>query len=295
MVSFLLLWAVEHFADTARYIDKADDAKYYEDKALAMRDLCRDVLWDGDWFLRGITGENRPIGTHKAEEGKVHLESNTWAVICGAATQEQGESCMDAVDEYLATPYGLMLNAPSFHKPDDSIGFLTRVYAGVKENGAIFSHANPWAWVAEAKLGRGDRAMKHYLSLLPTKQNDLMEVRQAEPYSYCQFIMGRDHTAFGRARHPFMTGSAGWSYYAATRYLLGIRPQFTHLEIDPCIPADWDGFTASRKWRGATYQITIENPSHVQKGISLIEVDGTVCENIPCFGEGTHTVRVVMG
>lgn len=295
MVAFLLLWATEHFLDAARYLGRTEDVERYSALAQSMRDTCQRELWDGGWFLRGITADGRPIGSKEAVEGKVHLESNTWAVISGAATREQGLSCMDAVDQWLYTPYGLMLNAPSFTKPDDAVGFVARVYPGVKENGAVFSHPNPWAWVAECRLGRGARAMKFYDALLPENQNNLMEVRQAEPYSYCQFIMGRDHTAHGRARHPFMTGSAGWAYYAATRYMLGIRPGFDSLEIDPCIPPEWDGFTARRAWRGAVYQITVENPKHVEKGVALVEVDGAVAEKIPAFAAGEHQVRVVMG
>ncbi len=295
MVSFLLLWAVDHFEDLARHLGHQEDADLYRCQAEAMKVTCQKALWDGSWFLRGITSANRPIGSHTATEGKVHMESNTWAVICGAATKSQGISCMDAVDEYLYTPYGLMLNAPSFVTPDDTIGFVTRVYPGVKENGAIFSHPNPWAWVAESMLGRGDRAMKFYNALLPELQNDKIEIRQAEPYSYCQFIMGRDHTAFGRARHPFMTGSAGWSYYAATRYLLGIRPGFDQLTVDPCIPAQWDGFSVTRKWRGATYHIKVSNPSHVQKGVASLTVDGAASSQIPCFLSGEHNVVVTMG
>ncbi len=295
MVAFLLLWAVDHFVDVARALDRTADAEDYTTRFQAMKQVCQRELWDGQWFLRGITGQGKPIGSHTAAEGKVHLESNTWAVICGAATQAQGESCMDAVYDYLFTPYGLMLNAPSFTQRDDSIGFITRVYGGIKENGAVFSHSNPWAWVAEAMLGRGDRAMELYLSLLPEKQNDLMEIRQAEPYSYCQFIMGRDHSAHGRARHPFMTGSAGWSYYAATRYLLGVRPGFDTLTVDPCIPKAWDGFSMTRKWRGATYHITVSNPEHVCKGVASITVDGQPAQSIPPFSQGEHHVLVRLG
>ncbi|MBR2287702.1 MAG: N,N'-diacetylchitobiose phosphorylase, partial [Clostridia bacterium] len=190
---------------------------------------------------------------------------------------------------------GLLLNAPSFTKRDDGIGFITRVYPGIKENGAIFSHPNPWAWVAECRLGRGERAMKFYDALLPENQNDLMEVRQAEPYTYCQFIMGKDHTAFGRARHPFMTGSSGWAYYAATRYMLGVRPEFDSLTVDPCIPAQWDGFELTRVWRGATYRIHVTNPDHVEKGVRTLCVDGEKADHIPAFTGGEHDIQVVMG
>lgn len=295
MVAFLLIWATEHFLDAARCLGKKEDAAHYEALCSNMTDVCQRVLWDGKWFLRGITADGRPIGSRTAKEGKVHLESNTWAVVSGAATREQALSCMDAVDEWLYTPYGLMLNAPSFTTPDDAIGFVARVYPGIKENGAVFSHPNPWAWVAECNLGRGDRAMKFYDALLPENQNDIMEIRQAEPYTYCQFIMGADHTAHGRARHPFMTGSAGWAYYAATRYMLGVRPEFDRLTVDPCIPAAWDGFDVTRKWRGATYRIQVKNPNHVQKGVVSITVDGTQMNMIPVFEAGQHDVVVVMG
>ena len=295
MVAFLLVWATNHFLDAARALGRAEDTEKYAKLKEAMEETCRKELWDGEWFLRGFTADGRAIGSREAREGKVHMESNTWAVVSGTATREQGLSCMDAVDEWLYTPWGLMLNAPSFVTLDDSIGFVTRVYPGVKENGAIFSHPNPWAWVAECMLGRGSRAMKFYDALLPENQNDKMEIRQAEPYSYCQFIMGRDHTAFGRARHPFMTGSSGWAYYAATRYMLGIRPGFDTLTVDPCIPAEWDGFEAVRKWRGAEYRISVRNPEHAEKGVRKLCVDGAEAAEIPAFGSGIHSVEVLMG
>ncbi len=295
MVAFLLLWATRHFLDAAGFLNRQEDLKQYREKLETMTQVCQRTLWDGQWWLRGFTADGRAIGSHTAREGKVHLESNTWAVISGASTPQQGLSCMDAVDEYLYTPFGLMLNAPSFTVPDDGIGFVSRVYPGVKENGAIFSHPNPWAWVAECILGRGSRAMKFYDALLPENQNDQLQIRQAEPYTYCQFVMGKDHTAFGRARHPFMTGSSGWAYYAASRYMLGIRPEFDRLTVDPCIPADWDGFDAVRLWRGAEYRISVRNPEHVEKGVRSIRVDGAVTDRIPVFTEGTHSAEIEMG
>ena len=296
MVSFLHLWALENFRALAEHLGRGEDAARYGALAEQVRKRCREVLWDGKWFLRGITADNRKIGTETDKEGKVHMESNTWAVISGAATQEQGVRAMDSVDEYLFTDYGLMLNAPCYTKPDDGIGFVTRVYPGLKENGAIFSHPNPWAWVAEAKLGRGSRAMKFYNALCPALQNDRIEIRQAEPYSYCQFVVGRDHSAFGRARHPFMTGSAGWSYFAATQYLLGIRPDFDGIVVDPCIPREWKEFTVVRRWRGSTYLIHVSNPDGVEKGVRSITADGVRVERLPILPAGSECrAEVVLG
>lgn len=280
MVSFLHYWAITNFLEISRFANKTDSIAKYEAMAAKVKKACEDNLWDGKWYIRGITKTGKKIGTQQDVEGKVHMESNTWAVFSEAAQGANAVAAMDSVDEYLYTPYGLMLNAPSYTKSDDDIGFVTRVYPGVKENGAIFSHPNPWAWCAEAKLGRGDRAMKFYNALLPYNQNDMIEVREAEPYAYCQFVMGKEHTAFGRARHPFMTGTGGWAYFAATHWILGVRPDFDALVIDPCIPSTWDGFTVVRKWRGATYNITVKNPNGAQKGVSQIVLNGNPVERI---------------
>ena len=226
----------------------------------------------------------------------MHLESNAWAVLSGASDYEKGIKAMDSVHDYLATPYGIMLNAPSYTVPDDDIGFVTRVYPGLKENGSIFSHPNPWAWAAECVLGRGDRAMEYYNSLCPYLQNDMIEIRESEPYSYCQFVVGKDHTAFGRARHPFMTGSGGWSYFSATRYMLGIRPDFETLNINPCIPSDWKEFSVTRKWRGATYNIKVLNPDSVMKGVKTIKLNGEEVDAINVQRKGSiNEVKVVLG
>jgi len=149
----------------------------------------------------------------------------------------------------------------------------------------------------QALLGRGSRAMKFYRALCPAAQNDKIEVRQSEPYSYCQFIMGPDHSAFGRARHPFMTGSGGWSYFAATRYILGVRPQFGGLLIDPCVPSDWKQFRVTRVWRGAEYRISVQNPDGVEKGVASVTCNAQAVDGlIPVQPAGSvNEVTVVMG
>ena len=237
------------------------------------------------------------IGTQASEEGKIFLESNTWAMLSDAASPERGRGAMDAVDRHLYSAYGIHLLWPAFSQPNDDIGFVTRVYKGIKENAAIFSHPNPWAVIAECKLGRGSRAMKFYDALLPYAQNDGIEMRQAEPYSYCQFIMGRDHTAFGRARHPWLTGSGGWNYTAATRWMLGVRLSFEGMIIDPCIPGDWTGIRGDPAWRGATFRITVNNPNGVEKGVGSIRLNGVHIEGPipPQPSGGLNQVLVTMG
>ncbi len=296
MVSFLHYWALGNFLECAAYLGKTGDVDKYSRMRDKVKNVCDSELWDKEWYIRGITKNGKKIGTSEDQEGKLHLESNAWAVLSGAAPQEKGELAMNALDRYLYTPYGIMLNGPSYTVPDDDIGFITRVYPGLKENGAIFSHPNPWAWAAECKLGRGDRAMKFYNALCPYNQNDLIEIREAEPYSYCQFVVGKEHTAHGRARHPFMTGTAGWAYFSATHYILGIRPLFDSLIIDPCIPTDWKEFRVDREWRGSNYHITVQNPEGVMKGVKKLLLNNREVNEIKVQPEGSEVnVTVIMG
>ncbi len=297
LVSFLHHWALRAFVEAAKFLGRHDDATKYCLLADKVRQACETELWDGEWYARGITAKGVRIGSRDNDEGKIFLESNTWAVVSDTASPERARSTMDAVDRHLYSQYGIHLLWPAFSRPDDDIGFVTRVYKGIKENAAIFSHPNPWAVIAECKLGRGSRAMKFYDALLPYNQNDRIEVRQAEPYSYCQFVMGRDHTAFGRARHPWLTGSGGWSYTAATRWILGVRLAFDGLIVDPCIPAGWKEFEVTRQWRGATFRIVVTNPDGVEKGVRSVLLNGAAVNGpIPPQPAGSvNTVAVTMG
>lgn len=297
MVSFMHHWALINFIEAAEFLKLTDDVNKYTLLANRVKADCERQLWDGEWYLRGFTKKGIKIGTHEHKEGKIFLNAQSWAVYSGVAGKERAVKCMDAVDKNLYSNYGLHLVAPSYSVPNDDIGYITRVYKGVKENGSIFSHPNPWAIIAECELGRGNRAMKFYNSLLPYNQNDIIEIREAEPYSYCQFIMGRDHTAFGRARHPWLTGSAGWNYTAVTRYILGIRLNFNGLIIDPCIPHDWKEFSVTRIWRGATYNILVNNPSGVEKGIKSILLNGNIHQGTipPQIIGSVNDIVVTMG
>jgi len=297
MVSFMHYWAITVFIDAARRLGRNNDVEKYTAMAKKVKKACEEVLWDGEWYIRGFTKKGVKIGSRDADEGKLFLNAQTWAVYSGVASPKRSKQCMDAVDQYLYSKYGLHLLWPAYSKPDDDIGYVTRVYKGIKENAAIFSHPNPWAVIAECKLGRGSRAMKFYDAILPYNQNDMIEIREAEPYSYCQFIIGKDHAAFGRARHPWLTGTASWFYTAATKYILGIQPAYDGLLINPCIPADWDTFEVTRKWRGAVYNIKVINPVGVEKGVKSIQLNGRSVSNpIPIQESGSiNAVVVIMG
>lgn len=275
LVTFLHAWAIRAYLELAEELHLDEDVEKYQRELARIERVSNELLWDGDWWVRGFTKDGVKIGSNEAPEGKIFLEHQAWPVIAGITTSERGRKSMDSVRELLGSEYGSHLNWPAFTKVDDSVGFLTRVYPGIKENAAIFSHPNAWPIIAEALLGRGDEAVAFYESISPYNQNDNIEVRKAEPYAYVQFIYGRDHDWFGLAQNPWLTGTAGWMYTAVTKYILGIRPGMTGLTIDPSIPRKWDGFEARRQWRDAVYNIEVRNPDHVSHGVASVLVDGT--------------------
>jgi len=275
LVTFLHVWAARELKGLLADLDRSPDLRDRLDEMIAtVTAAANRELWDGAWYIRGYTRDGVKIGSSQSDQGRIFLEHMPWAIIAGVADDERGRASMDAVHQYLASPYGVHLCWPSYTTVDDTIGYVTRVYPGVKENGAIFSHPNAWPIIAETMLGRGGLAVELYDAMAPCLYNDRAELRGAEPYVYAQFSYGRDHEFYGRAQNPWLTGTAGWMYTAATKYILGIRPSLAGLVVDPCLPPEWDGFRVTRQWRGATYNIEVTNPDHVSCGVAAVTVDG---------------------
>ncbi|HEY3438104.1 MAG TPA: glycosyl hydrolase family 65 protein [Actinotalea sp.] len=234
-----------------------------------------DAAWDGEWFIRGVSATGAALGSAYADEGQIYLEPNVWAVIARATSAERAVTAMDSVHARLASEHGVALCDPPHTKPMEGIGLSLLVFPpGHKENGGIFCHANSWAIVAEAMLGRGDRAYEYYRSYLPARYNDHAEVHQAEPYVYSQFAHGPTSPRFGQARNPWLTGAASWTYIGVTQHILGVRPALAGLEVDPCLPTAWDGFELRRLFRGSWVTVRVTNPDHVSRGVVALEVDG---------------------
>ncbi len=299
LVTFLHAWAIRAFLEVAEPLGRADDVATFAAELDRIAAVADEQLWDGAWWIRGFTRDGVKIGSDENEEGRIFLEHQPWPVIAGITTPERGVESMDSVRELLGSEYGTHLNWPAFTKVDDSVGFVTRVYPGIKENAAIFSHPNAWPIMAEAILGRGDQAVAFYDSMLPYNRNDEIDIRQAEPYVYAQFIYGRDHEWFGRAQNPWLTGTAGWMYTAITKWVLGVRLALDGMIVDPCIPHDWDGFEVRRQWRDAVYLIEVTNPEHVSKGVAALVVDGVALDPsapIPAQPAGSEVrVQVTLG
>ncbi|MCP4539495.1 MAG: glycosyl transferase, partial [Chloroflexi bacterium] len=281
----------QHLGDSeiaARY------AAYYE----AMKKTVNQQAWDGAWYVRYFDADGSPIGLRANTEGQIYTNGQSWPVISGFAPPDRAQAALDSVYERLNTSKGIKLSAPGYDGFDSAKGGVTTYPPGAKENGGIFLHSNPWVIIAETIVGNGDRAFEYYDQINPAARNDAIDEFECEPYVYPQNILGDEHPQFGLARNSWLSGTASWAYQAGTQYILGIRPTYDGLEIDPCIPSRWDGFKATREFRGAVYQIEVQNPDHVCKGVRSVRVDGREIEGnvMPVFGDGkTHRVDVVMG
>jgi cellobiose phosphorylase len=230
--------------------------------------------WDGKWYVRAYKKTGEKIGSHENKQGSIYLNTQSWGVISGHADKHRARQAMTSVNEKLATDYGLMLCAPPYENiPFAEIRSVT-FNKGVKENAGVFNHTQGWAVMAETMLGHGNRAFKYFRSSMPASFNDKAEMRGIEPYVYSQHTHSIYSPRHGASRVPWLTGAATWAYYAATQYILGIRPDYKGLLIDPCIPADWKEFTATRRFRNKTLNIRVVNRAGVQKGVKKITLNG---------------------
>ncbi len=196
--------------------------------------------------------------------------------------------------ERLATPHGIVLLQPAYTRYRLELGEITSYPPGYKENAAIFCHTNPWVMIAEALTGDGDAALDYYLRINPSAREELAELHRCEPYVYAQMIAGPDSPVHGEAKNSWLTGTAAWNLVAITQWILGIRPEHDGLRVDPCLPAGWEGFTAERRFRGATYRIEVRKPAGVRGRVSSLVVDGEAVDgNVVPLAPIGATVEVV--
>jgi len=254
--------------------------------------------WDGEWFLRAFDANGKKIGSRENEEGKIFIETQGFSAMAGIGIASgKTASALDAVETWLGCKYGIALHYPAFTRYYIEYGEISTYPPGYKENGGIFTHNNPWVIIGETVLGRGDRAFDYYTRIAPAWQ-DHVALRKVEPYVYAQMVAGPESQRPGEAKNSWLTGSSAWNYHAITEHILGIKPDYDGLRIQPCIPRDWPGYTITRKYRGATYHIRISNPDSVSHGVKSITVDGVAIGNqkISPMSPGTECrVEVVMG
>lgn len=300
MVAALFTYAGPEYVAMCK--KKGDEAGAAKAQA-AIDQMKKNIMeygWDGEWFLRAYDDFGKKMGSHECEEGKIFIEPQGFAVMGGCGKETGADlKALESVDKYLNSTHGLVLNQPAFTKYYIEYGEISTYPGGYKENAGIFCHNNAWIICAEAFVGHGDKAFEYYSKIAPAyREEKYSDLHRTEPYVYAQMIAGKDAKRHGEAKNSWLTGTAAWNFVAVSQYILGVIPDWDGLKIDPSIPHEWDGFTISRQFRGATYDVFVKNPNHVCKGVVSVTVDGKAIEGnvLPVFSDGkSHAVEVVMG
>ncbi len=292
------------FAAIAEKYGAATQAQAYRARAQHLKEKINSLAWDGEWYYRATKDNGERIGSRENLEGKIYLNAQTWAVIAEVADRERAEKVMNEVEKNLEYKAGPVLLYPGYKTPDKFIGYLSRYAAGMRENGGVYTHAAAWAVIAEALLGRGENAFRMFSKINPINRGKKPDEYVAEPYVTPGNIEGPDSKFYGRGGWTWYTGSAAWLFKVGLEWILGIRPTFAGLVIDPCIPAAWEDFSIRRRFRGAIYQIEVKNPEHVNGGVKEILIDGekyaanclSTKPALPFFeAESTHQIVVTLG
>ena len=298
MVATLFTYVGPTFVGILKHLGKDAEAEKAQAEIDKMKKNVMASAFDGDWFIRAYDANGNKMGSKECEEGKIFIEPQGFAVMSEIGKEEGADiKTLNSIDKYLNTKYGLVLNNPAYTKYYVQYGEISTYPGGYKENAGIFTHNNAWIICAEAYAGRGNKAFEYYSKIAPAFNEEISDLHKTEPYVYGQMIAGKDASRFGEGKNSWLTGTAAWNMVAISQYILGVQPDFDGLKVVPSIPSTWDGYTITRKYRGAEYNIKFENPSHVESGVKSVTVDGKAIDGnvIPAFDGGVHEVVVVMG
>ena len=297
MIAGLFVVCGRDYVELCQQLGRMDEAARAQKFIDSMVQAVKEHGWDGEWYLRAYDYFGRKVGSKENDEGQIFIESQGWCTMAGIGLEEgMVEKALNSVKERLDCEHGIVLNHPAFTKYVVEYGEISSYPAGYKENAGIFCHNNPWVIIGETVLGRGDYAWEYFRKICPSYTEENSALHKVEPYVYSQMIAGKDAARPGEAKNSWLTGTAAWNWYAITQFILGIKPAYDGLEINPCICPEWKEYQVKRKFRGAEYLITVLNPNGVCKGVKSIEVDGQPIEGcIVKHSAGTHTVKVVMG
>ncbi len=298
-IAGLFVLAARELAALARWRGLAEEAEGFEGKAARMEAAVLAHGWDGAWFLRAYDDAGRKVGSHECEEGQIYIEPQGICILAGIGLDDGAIAgqALASVQEYLATPHGIVLHQPAYSRYYLHLGEISSYPPGYKENAGIFCHTNPWIMIAEALMGHGDEAHDYYLRINPSAREEISPVHRCEPYVYAQMIAGRDAPTHGEAKNSWLTGTAAWNYVAITQWILGIRATYGGLQVAPVVPGDWSAFEAVRAFRGVTYRISVRRvgPGNT---VSLV-VDGCLLEGdvvpLPPDGQAEVAVQVSLG
>ncbi len=295
MIAGLFVVYGSDYADLCQLLGRDIEAARAQKEVDKMKEAIKTKGWDGEWYLRAYDFFGNKVGSDENEEGKIFIESQGWCAMAGIGKEEgMVEKALDSVKERLDCDYGIVLNNPAFTRYVIEYGEISTYPAGYKENAGIFCHNNPWIMIGETVIGRGDEAWHYYKKICPAYLEDISELHRTEPYVYAQMIAGKDAAKPGEAKNSWLTGTASWNFYAVTQYLLGVRPHYDGLMIDPCLASDTGKFIVKRKFRGADYHISVK-PGKKNNGVARIMVNGSEIDGniVPIQPEGSITEVIV--
>ncbi|HMA63242.1 MAG TPA: glycosyl transferase family 36 [bacterium] len=272
-VTMFLAYNLRETVRLCEYIGQADKAAEYSDHYQKVKETVNELCWNGEWYIRGTNDVGENIGSAENEEGKIFLNTQSWAIISGIATGERAKKCLESVHKYLDTPKGPKILHPPYTKIDDNIGLATRCVPGKKENGAVFNHPVSWAILAETMQDNGDKAFDIYKKALPMNSEIDIDRYEVEPYVYAEYVTSPDHPTYGQASHSWLTGSSTWMLRDGVDSILGVKPYYNGLEISPSIPSDWDSFKIKRTFRGIDFSITVDNPDNLNSGVRKMKIN----------------------
>lgn len=298
MIAGLFVVTGKDYVELCRHLGKHEEAERMAQAVSDMEEAVKKHGWDGNWFLRAYDFFGNKIGSHENEEGKIFIESQGWCTMAGIGLEDGFvDKALDSVKERMECEHGIVLNNPAYTTYHVEMGELSSYPEGYKENAGIFCHNNPWVIIGETVAGRGDDAWSHYTKILPSYVEEKYQtLHKVEPYVNCQMVAGKDAARPGEGKNSWLTGTAAWMWYTVSEFILGIKPSYDGLTIDPCLPTSAKEYEVYRKFRGAEYIIKVKNPKGVNKGVRSLLLDGQRMEgNTVPFSEGRHTVEVVMG
>lgn len=298
MIAGLFVVTGKDYVELCRHLGKHEEAERMAQAVSDMEEAVKKHGWDGNWFLRAYDFFGNKIGSHENEEGKIFIESQGWCTMAGIGLEDGFvDKALDSVKERMECEHGIVLNNPAYTTYHVEMGEQSSYPEGYKENAGIFCHNNPWVIIGETVAGRGDDAWSHYTKILPSYVEEKYQtLHKVEPYVNCQMVAGKDAARPGEGKNSWLTGTAAWMWYTVSEFILGIKPSYDGLTIDPCLPTSAKEYEVCRKFRGAEYIIKVKNPKGVNKGVRSLLLDGQRMEgNTVPFSEGRHTVEVVMG
>ena len=287
------------YADILRHLALTAEAAAADAAVAEMQTAVLDAGWDGAWFRRAYDAFGAPVGSKDCAEGQIFIEPQGMCVMAGIG-KETGEAAqaLKSVEDRLDSRFGIVLLQPAYTKYYLNLGEISSYPPGYKENAGIFCHNNPWITCAEAVLGHGARAFETYRKICPAYLEAVSEVHRTEPYVYSQMVAGKDAPTFGEAKNSWLTGTAAWTFVSISQAILGVQPELDGLRIDPCVPPEWTHLTLTRRFRGAQYCITVENPDGAEHGVRELYVDGVRQDGnliAPAAPGSVVSVRVVLG